>query len=1636
MKKFLHISVVCTYVLSFVFSVFVPAGQVSSNEIMRSLVPPGEMTGPSRDFVPVMLSGITLHKNDPLRFDFLVDSGYNQLNAQEVKAESQKLVRYFMSALTIPAEDLWVNLSPYESDRIITQVLGQTELGQDLLAQDYQLKQLTSSLIYPEQDLGREFWQKVYQLAYERYGVTELPINTFNKVWILPDRAQIFEKDLSVFIVKTRLKVMLDEDYVAWQQEADNNRLGTDRTDESEEQQIGELSAAIVRDLVIPEIEKEINTGQNFSVLRQIYHSLILAKWYKQTVTNSLLSLEYVDQNKILGVDADDPDLKDRIYEKYIQAYNIGVFDYVKEEYDQYAQEVVPRKYFSGGITQLMNVELETVDDAMLIDESAVGRRFVMETGAFPRKAGDDAAMLTEDTAPLPLREIELIDKMFESVRKEKRWKRDQIIDAREMAEALVERLKAEGMTIDAEVIENFLLRTPGYLIAGNEFLGQEQNTLPGKSNGMESVGMGRATFFEREDVQYTYPLVAPIDNEAIRDRKVEHEQQHVFDTFDKVLARRVKFRPRPEYQETVQIIQAYLIQQIEARMAFGYRIAHELVRLENVDFRETLGLDESRADDDLIGDVKRELLEEYIPALVMERSHFMDGDALFGEDKSSHERFKLLRSTWATILTHPFAMLKVHEYRELVREYLLDQQLLMDELAKAPEDRNNILITRTRRRIEMIEKRLSVLNEEIDFDQDIAGTQRTFFLDEFVGKPLAEIDKAGEGVVAHNVLDRTEVKMQAFFDMMREAGSWNRNIEAVAENYQSFTFVKGRLDSQSYVTSYADPVEIQKRKKGLEAGRFKSAYDKTRYIFTLELVRKRLKAEKKLFDPDYELLLRGEEISDAAVSAILNKDESFKAFMEGFFTFVSDYIEETGLDTESSIADFLSIYFEDKLFEQMGEILGVPRFEDYSQQMDLSEKIFDFVMLLSQTLIEDITEKNKDDSVIVFVDPSIDVLTPNEVGALNQRYGRIVAFVEQGRSPHAINQFPLSVSSVSDINAANVKEGDFVIVQGSSKGLGQVTVRPKLATRLQAYQTRDDLERKMEYFFATATQPLEVGGQYYHNLVSIGAQARSDIETGMAKVAASGVGLHRLELLFSNPYNVKLWSDEGLMVRQFTEYLNASIFNETEASDVRGLWMPRLDDVSGEKIPIILEEYLARVERDQGKEQRDQLLETILRDYNGVSFYFYRDESGERPFYEYGQRQLRALFKAYNLAENKRLGISFPNTRNVEGFMTVDDILAMIDEAKQQSAEDIFNQELKGLQTREASLRDAIAEIESKEPVTEADNIQLDNYIEQLGQLIDEINAFIENRNDYVKGLLNLFEGVKTGFYVEEVDQLVHYDEMVRKSDFIAIGTNDMLKSLFQKDFPDISRFDSQYSNLFDEPQPRLLEVTWFMTKVSRRHGKPFIISGDWGDSVRWGGMIGSTLASKYNAKVYTAASVYKSARLRSYMQVVDLQKLTNPQAQTTEELGLFDEVLSDLDKRYNNDFSRGYLGELRDREGFIQRLNDYQTELDDVIDLEVARREAELDGETLTTDDAMLIQDDSLGGIDFNEIDLEGTGPGIVIEFDQQRVQEIMREGAVDGFSPVIINIMPVTSVLPLLGLDLEQPDTRQQARISRLP
>ena len=400
-------------ILCFFLNSLGPIPKAQAGEL--TLPVPGTMVNLSPAFEPALIKGLTIHKDNPFLFDFIVDTGNDKLGTgsdsasgpifgQEsvpvpnLKTEADRLIKYFFACLTIPEKDLWVNLSPYEKDRMVPDALGKTALGRDLLAQDYILKQLTASLIYPEKDLGKEFWDKVYTKARQMYGQNvEIPVNTFNKVWIMADKASVYEHNQTAFIASGHLKVMLEEDYLALEKNASVKNLSSPNALVGDPNTTTHsLSSQIIKEIILPEIEHEINTGKNFAMLRQIFYSQILAVWFKNNLKESLLAQVYGNKSTVKGIDSNDAKTNEEIYQQYLQAYKKGVFNYIKEDQNPITKEILPRKYFSGGYTSLgLKVSL-----AATVNPTPTGS-FAMVTAAVT--SGTDLAMATQKKKPVKI---------------------------------------------------------------------------------------------------------------------------------------------------------------------------------------------------------------------------------------------------------------------------------------------------------------------------------------------------------------------------------------------------------------------------------------------------------------------------------------------------------------------------------------------------------------------------------------------------------------------------------------------------------------------------------------------------------------------------------------------------------------------------------------------------------------------------------------------------------------------------------------------------------------------------------------------------------------------------------------------------------------------------------------------------------------------------------------------------------------------------------------------------------------------------------------------------------------------------------------------------------------------------------
>ena len=310
--------------------------------VIRSLFPDLVVADPGMVAEAPSIAGIVANPLDPSSFDLIIKKGSIILSPDDKQTEYIRQFKYFLSALTIPDQDQWVNLSPYEHDRIIPENFGRTVMGSDLLEQDRILKLTVSDMMHPDSPTGRAFWKRVYEQAWTRFGTTDIPLDVFNKVWITPGRAVVIERNGGALIVESSLKVMTGEDYQALK-----------RMDVLPEPQTAQTNIvpALLAEIIIPELEHEINTSPAFTTIRQICRAMIIATWYKESFSRSLLGQAYADRSALQGIDQELSNIE-KIYRDYLSAFNLGAFDIIREHPDPQSGENIPRRYYSGGFSR------------------------------------------------------------------------------------------------------------------------------------------------------------------------------------------------------------------------------------------------------------------------------------------------------------------------------------------------------------------------------------------------------------------------------------------------------------------------------------------------------------------------------------------------------------------------------------------------------------------------------------------------------------------------------------------------------------------------------------------------------------------------------------------------------------------------------------------------------------------------------------------------------------------------------------------------------------------------------------------------------------------------------------------------------------------------------------------------------------------------------------------------------------------------------------------------------------------------------------------------------------------------------------------------------------------------------------
>ena len=368
------------------------------------------------------LRGVIFNPQNPLELEFLIDShGKKKVSSNQ----KDRLIKYFLTALTVPEKNMWVNLSPYENDRIINNDLSVTDLGRDMLAQDYLLKQLSSSLTHPDTPIGKAYWEgqgRISPISDFESRISNLSESeAFNKIWIVPEKMAVYENENIGIITDAILDVKTQADYNASQQ------AGLAKQNNPNNNPVNP-----VKEILISKIKNDVNTGRNFARLRQIYNSLILASWFKSKFQNTVYT-QYINNNKLKGVDTVSPETKQKIWNLYCESFKKGVYNLTRKEpvnpprvHVERGQAARPRstwtrgrvknrqrRFFSGGVKYAFDPDMVHNDLSRVSTSSAVRTKVGLTEHVVQTLSAKSSSSLTLEEIDLQL--IDLFERYLES---------------------------------------------------------------------------------------------------------------------------------------------------------------------------------------------------------------------------------------------------------------------------------------------------------------------------------------------------------------------------------------------------------------------------------------------------------------------------------------------------------------------------------------------------------------------------------------------------------------------------------------------------------------------------------------------------------------------------------------------------------------------------------------------------------------------------------------------------------------------------------------------------------------------------------------------------------------------------------------------------------------------------------------------------------------------------------------------------------------------------------------------------------------------------------------------------------------------------------------------------------------------
>lgn len=228
----------------------------------------------------------------------------------------------FFTWLALTPDKFWVNLNPDQPDKIMDSQFGKTDAGRVLLEADLAMKYDFAEAINPEKHSNaKTFWDT----APRRDG---MPCFPRVRMWIEPKPAKVREQDGGIYILDAPMRVDTEWMETDWQ----NPGAQTCDLTTAEEK----FSEESLRQLVIPEVEKRVNSYPEYADLRRVYSSRVAAEWVRQqdakkpTDFRKIINSNDVSRWPLRGENAEWD--KVEVWQRYMKTLREGI-EWFKMEY-------------------------------------------------------------------------------------------------------------------------------------------------------------------------------------------------------------------------------------------------------------------------------------------------------------------------------------------------------------------------------------------------------------------------------------------------------------------------------------------------------------------------------------------------------------------------------------------------------------------------------------------------------------------------------------------------------------------------------------------------------------------------------------------------------------------------------------------------------------------------------------------------------------------------------------------------------------------------------------------------------------------------------------------------------------------------------------------------------------------------------------------------------------------------------------------------------------------------------------------------------------------------------------------------------------------------------------------------------